>query len=79
MDCNRLPNFLMVIRQPRATLLTSGRLKFDGAWKQVVVLEMNMPVQIALKLSEPFEEAMVSCTSIFRCLEIAAQTTDLGQ
>lgn len=70
----------MKFRQPEATLLlTAGCLKFDRAWKQDVVFQMNMPVQIALKLFQPFEEGMVGRTRIFGRVEVAAQTADLGE
>jgi len=77
--CNQLPDFLIVSRQPQITLLTAGRLEFDRAREQDVIFEMNMPVQIVLKLFEPLEEGTIGRTGIFRRVKITAQTTDLGE
>src|SRR6185437_10215733 len=66
-------------KSPKASLLTAGQLEVDRAWKQDVVLEMNMSVQIELKLLETIEKGVVSRTGIFRRDKIAAQTTDLGE
>lgn len=69
----------MAFRLSRNTLLIARRLEFDCAWEEDVVLEMNVPVQIALKLPQPFEEGAVRRTGIFRCVEIATQTANLGE
>lgn len=75
----RLANHLTKFRQPMAALLTVGRIKFNCTRKQNVVFEMNMPVQITLKIFQPIKEDMVSRTRIFGRVEIAAQTANLSE
>jgi len=61
------------------TLLTKTRFKLDRTRKENIVLKVDVPVQVVLKLPETIEECVIGRAGIFGGNEIPAQTTDLGE